>query len=160
MVGLGAVPSIILFLVLPLVPESPRYLVKQGRIIEARLIISKTFPNATQLQIDNKTQIFEESVKYLSKQLTITEQCLILFDNPANFHALAIACGLMATQQFCGFNTLMYYSGIIFQNVGFTNPIAVGIAVPLANFIFTCISITCIDSIGRRKLLVWTVIPF
>lgn len=54
-----------------------------------------------------------KSLFYRLKQLYVV---------PANLRALVIACGLMAIQQLCGFNTLMYSSATLFDIVGFSNP--------------------------------------
>lgn len=75
---------------------------------------------------------------------------------PSNLRALAVACGLMATQQFCGFNALMYYSSTLFKSIGFNNSIAVGTVVAATNFLFTMVSLWKIDRVGRRRILVWT----
>jgi len=62
----------------------------------------------------------------------------------------------MATQQFCGFNALMYYSSTLFKSIGFNNSIAVGTVVAATNFLFTMVSLWKIDRVGRRRILVWT----
>lgn len=72
---------------------------------------------------------------------------------PSNFRALIIGCGLQAIQQFTGWNSLMYFSGTIFETVGFKNSSAVSIIVSGTNFVFTLIAFFCIDKIGRRYIL-------
>lgn len=156
MVGLGALPSSLLFIILPLLPESPRYLIQQVKPKEARIVIQKTFPNASQDQVDEKMSLLSDSVKDVPKHIPLSEQFTLLFRKRENFNPLMVAAGLMAIQQLCGFNTLMYYSSTLFQMVGFSDPIAVGITIPVANFIFTCVSLNCIDSFGRRRILVWS----
>ena len=44
---------------------------------------------------------------------------------------------MQAFQQLCGFNTLMYYSASLFQEIGFNQPTAVGLIVSGTNFLFT-----------------------
>jgi MFS transporter, SP family, arabinose:H+ symporter len=62
---------------------------------------------------------------------------------------------LMACQQFCGINAIMYYSTKIFASAGggtanaFTSTVWVG----LINFAFTFVAIGFVDKAGRRKLL-------
>lgn len=75
---------------------------------------------------------------------------------PSNLRALVVACGLMGIQQFCGFNTLMYYSSTLFAAIGFNNSIAVGTVVAATNFLFTLVSLWKIDQVGRRRILVWS----
>lgn len=52
-----------------------------------------------------------------------------------------VACGMQAFQQLCGFNTLMYYSASLFQEIGFNQPTAVGLIISGTNFIFTLIAL-------------------
>jgi len=62
----------------------------------------------------------------------------------------------MCFQQLSGFNTLMYYSATIFQEIGFNNPTAVGLIVSGTNFIFTLFALKYIDIIGRRKIMLFS----
>lgn len=63
----------------------------------------------------------------------------------------------MAISQLGGFNTLMYYSATLFSLVGFANPTAVSIVVGGTNFLFTLVNMLVIDRVGRRKILLVTV---
>jgi SP family myo-inositol transporter-like MFS transporter 13 len=159
MVGLGAVPSILLGVFLFWCPESPRQLIYHNRRNESVQVIRQIYPNATEQQISDKVFSIEQGVtraKALEEEVTLSKALKALFSTPANFRALVAACGLMFFQQFCGFNTLMYYSSTLFGIVGFKNPIAVGTVVAGVNWIFTVLSIFLIDRVGRRRLLLWT----
>ena len=52
-----------------------------------------------------------------------------------------VGAGLQATQQLCGFNTLMYYSASIFAAIGYRNGTAVGLLIAAVNFIFTLVAL-------------------
>lgn len=52
-----------------------------------------------------------------------------------------VGAGLQATQQLCGFNTLMYYSASIFAALGYRNATAVGLLIALVNFGFTLVAL-------------------
>ncbi|VVT55134.1 uncharacterized protein SAPINGB_P004444 [Magnusiomyces paraingens] len=75
----------------------------------------------------------------------------------ANFRAVVITCGLQGIQQFSGFNSLMYFSGTIFESVGFEDPTTVSLIVAGTNFVFTIVAFMAIDKIGRRRILLWTI---
>lgn len=159
MVGLGAVPSTLLGVFLFWCPESPRQLLYHNRRDDCLRVVRQIYPNGTEEQIANKVQSIEDGVKHtkaLSEEVHIRKALKSLFIIPANFRALTAACGLMFFQQFCGFNTLMYYSATLFDIVGFTNPVAVGTVVAVTNWIFTVLSLQLIDRIGRRRILLWT----
>jgi MFS transporter, SP family, solute carrier family 2 (myo-inositol transporter), member 13 len=159
MVALGAVPSILLGVFMFWCPESPRQLLYHNRREECEWVIRRVYPNAKEEQVKDKVRSIEIGVTYaknLNDEVSIRKAFQALFAIPANRRALIAACGLMFFQQFCGFNTLMYYSSTLFDIVGFKNPIAVGTVVAGVNWIFTILSILIIDRIGRRRLLLWT----
>ncbi|KAK3709681.1 hypothetical protein LTR37_010708 [Vermiconidia calcicola] len=137
MVGLGAVPAILLACLLPFCPESPRQLVFHGRLQEAESVLLKIYKGASVDQVRVK-------------------KVVQLHTNPAYFRALVCACGLMVISQMSGFNTLMYYSSTLFALVGFSNPVAVGLVVAGTNFVMTWVNMMTVDPIGRRRVLVST----
>ncbi|THZ18230.1 myo-inositol transporter [Aureobasidium pullulans] len=159
MIGLGAIPSIALGVFLFFCPESPRQLMAHGKREECIAVLRKIYPQGTEEQIADKVLSIENGVnaaKALNEEVSSRKAVKYLFTIPANFRALVAACGLMFFQQFCGFNTLMYYSATLFDIVGFSNPIAVGTVVAVVNWIFTVLSIFIIDRVGRRRILLWT----
>ncbi|KAI9733862.1 MAG: myo-inositol transporter [Cirrosporium novae-zelandiae] len=159
MVGIGGIPSVLLAIFLFWCPESPRQLIYHNKPDECAAILRKIYPNATERQVENKVLLIQTGVneiKALHQEMTPYKSLKQLYGVPANFRALVVACGLMAIQQLCGFNTLMYYSSTLFAIVGFKNAVAVGIVVAGTNFIFSGISVKWIDRIGRRNILVWT----
>lgn len=160
MVGLGGVPSIILACLLPLCPESPRQLVWHGKIAEAEDVIRKIYKGATHEQVQAKVALIVaacEASKEVNYSETRWSKIKQLHTVPSNFRALLCACGLMVISQMSGFNVLMYYSSTLFDIVGFSNPVAVGLVVAGTNFIMTLVNMYCVDPIGRRRVLLSTV---
>ncbi|KAH8917808.1 general substrate transporter [Atractiella rhizophila] len=163
MVALGAIPAIVLFFLLPLIPETPRHLIRKGRDSDARAVIKKTFPFATDEQLDHKIELLRMVILSSpdggqgSWWTSTKALCKEMYTKGPNLRALVSACGSMAFQQFCGFNTLMYYSATIFQTVGFTsNPLLISLTVSATNFVFTNVSLLLVDRIGRRRILLWS----
>lgn len=162
MVGGGAVPAILLIALLPFCPESPRQLVYHQRPEEAKAVLRRIFPNATDEMVEMKTQNIlyhvEEAKSYTSgmSQWWVLKQLYVV---PANLRALVAACGLMGISQLGGFNSLMYYSSLLFSLVGFSDPVAVGTVIAGTNFIFTLVNLLLVDRIGRRRILLSTM-PF
>ncbi|CAM1501252.1 Fc.00g104140.m01.CDS01 [Cosmosporella sp. VM-42] len=134
-VGLGGISSILLGVLLFWYLESPRQLLLHSRKAEFISVYATL------------------QAKALTEEVPIRKATKGLLTVPANRRAAIVACGLMATQQLCGFNTLMYYSSTFFQNVGFNDPIAVGTVIAGTNWICTVLSIFLIDHVGRRRLL-------
>ncbi|RMZ05106.1 hypothetical protein D0860_06085 [Hortaea werneckii] len=159
MVGLGALPAIVLAALLPFCPESPRQLIFHGRLQEAEAVLLKIYKGASIEQVRAKVALIAaacEEAKELnegSRWMKIKQ----LHTNSANLRALVCACGLMVISQMSGFNTLMYYSSTLFALVGFSNPVAVGLVVAGTNFVMTWVNMMTVDPIGRRRVLVSTV---
>ncbi|KAF4832822.1 Myo-inositol transporter 1 [Colletotrichum tropicale] len=159
MIAIGGIPSIVLGILLFWCPESPRQLMFHGKREECVRVLRRIYPNGTEDEIADKITSIERGVnqaKALNEEISLRKSLTSIFTIPANLRAAICACGLMLFQQFCGFNTLMYYSSTLFQIVGFSNPIAVGTVVAGTNWIFTVLSIFLIDRVGRRRLLLWT----
>ncbi|KAJ5334125.1 general substrate transporter [Penicillium brevicompactum] len=159
MVGLGAVPAIILAICLRFCPESPRQLIYHGKSEEAARVLAKIFPNATENQVQEKVQhltIHIEEALAMTDRGGIWRQLKTLYTVSSNFRALIVACGLMGMQQFTGYNTLMYYSSTLFGLVGFSNPIAVGTIIAGTGFGCTLVYFLIIDRFGRRFILLAT----
>ncbi|KAI5805981.1 general substrate transporter [Geopyxis carbonaria] len=160
MFGLGAVPSLLLIALVPILPETPRQLMHHSHHAGAMLVLQKQYPNATEPEL---AAIFARIERGLSKAPPLHHGPALLrslkqlYGDASNLRALFVACGVMAIQQLTGFNTLMYYSATLFGRVGFRDPVAVGIVVAGTNFVFTTAAVKYVDRLGRRRLLVYTI---
>ncbi|KAF5577457.1 myo-inositol transporter [Fusarium pseudoanthophilum] len=143
MIAIGGIPPIILAALLPRCPESPRQLIAHGKRDEAEQCLRRVYPAVESSVVANK------SLWWQFKQL----HCV-----PSNLRALISACIVMAISQLGGFNTLMYYSATLFSLVGFNKPTAVAIVVGATNFLFTFVNLVVIDELGRRIILLVTVL--
>lgn len=170
MVGLGALPAILLVGLLTIMYETPRWLVKNGKRDRARTVLQRLYGGLNEndrertvhgVLFDIEAEIAAEAKLNVaangSAEVRSTLKNLVTY--PPHRRALIIACMLQALQQFCGFNSLMYFSATIFQLVHFENPIGVSLSVACTNFAFTLAAFAIIDSIGRRNILLFS-IPF
>ncbi|KAJ4000274.1 general substrate transporter [Lentinula boryana] len=159
MVGLSCIPAGIQFILLYFLPESPRILLRRGNIESVRRIMSRIYAAATPRELEMKVKVLEASVQQsieISNTTTFLQRVKLLLSKGVNRRALIIGCGMQAFQQLCGFNTLMYYSATLFQEIGFNQPTAVSLIVSGTNFIFTLVALKWIDQIGRRKIMLWS----
>ncbi|KLO16543.1 general substrate transporter [Schizopora paradoxa] len=159
MVGLGTIPAALQCLFLVFLPESPRILIRKGKLAEAEGVMRKIYSHATNEQLTLKVKVLQAAVKEsidIANSTTVLERCRSMLFIPVNRRALIIACGLQAFQQLCGFNTLMYYSATLFKSIGFNQPTAVGLIIAGTNFLFTLFALKYIDIIGRRRIMVWS----
>ncbi len=111
MLGFASIPAAVLFLGSIILPESPRFLVKDGRTDEARDILYQMNKNDADIvnteldQIKRQAKIKSGGIKELFGKLV----------RPA----LIIGIGLAIFQQVMGCNTVLYYAPTIFTDVGF-----------------------------------------
>lgn len=74
--------------------------------------------------------------------------------------AIIVGCGLQIFQQISGINTVMYYSATIIQMFGYNDQQAIWFAIlpAFANFAFTAVGLYFVERVGRRKLLIISLI--
>ncbi|KAF5678639.1 myo-inositol transporter [Fusarium circinatum] len=145
MVAIGGIPPIILAALLPQCPESPRQLIAHGKRDEAEKCLRRVYPAATEEQLRSKLERLVWTVKVESSVVagkSLWWQFKQLHCVPSNLRALVCACTVMAISQLGGFN----------------KPTAVAIVVGATNFIFTFVNLVVIDKLGRRIILLVTVL--
>jgi SP family myo-inositol transporter-like MFS transporter 13 len=164
--GLGVVPSAAQAIIISFMPDTPRWLIMVGRLTAAKRVLQRIYGNdddAERLtdQLINNIQSDARDLRAARRQRTFSRSGRFQWLNPwrelLSQHryrrALATAILLLALQQLCGFNSLMYFSATIFKMVGFENPTLASLAIASTNFIFTTVSLAVIDTVGRRRML-------
>lgn len=145
MFGFGVIPGLIFFVLLFFVPESPRWLIKQGRAAESLPIL---------LRIHGE-ELARQEVLEIKESFKLESGSIRQLFSPALKLALIVGVGLAILQQVTGINAIMYYAPEIFKQTGAgTNASLVQtILVGLINFLFTILAIWLIDKVGRKPLL-------
>jgi len=150
MFTLVAVPSLAFFLFAFFVPESPRWLVKNGQDDLARHVLARIGGAA----------YAEAGTADIRKTITAEEVARVplrVLLQPKMTRVLLIGCGLAVLQQWSGINVLFNYAQNIFQNAGFgVNTILLFIVITgLVNMVFTFIALGTVDRWGRRSLMLF-----
>ena len=146
MFGSETIPAVLFFLLLLLVPESPRFLMARGKETSARAVLSKM---ASPDEVDR--QVGEISAALAQERGTLGE----LF-RPGIRITLLIGIALAIFQQWTGINAIMYYSTDVFKEAGFADNVAFisSVAVGVINLVFTFVGIALVDRLGRKPLLI------
>ena len=147
MFGVGMLPAAVFLLLLFLVPESPRWLLKAGREAPALRILARVGGAETARQ-----EIAEIQAALAHEGGSVAE----LF-KPGLRLALIVALALSIFGQMTGVNIVVYYGPTILEAAGFAMGSAMQyqVALGLINLIFTLLAIWKVDRWGRRPLLIW-----
>ncbi len=150
MLGLEIIPAIIYFFAVLFIPESPRWLIMQGKDEQAKKILTKVEGAE---YASNEFAAIKKNL-LTEKKLNVFEQLKSLFTKQMK-RVLIIGFGLGILQQFSGINAILYYAPMVFESAGggrnaaFMQAIVLGIVF----VIMTIISMFLIDKLGRKPLL-------
>ena len=150
MFTLVAAPSLLFFIAAMFVPESPRWLVKNGQADAAKKIL-------TRIGGETYATAETESIRQTIAAEEISRVRLTDLLQPSLLKILLIGCGLAVLQQWSGINVLFNYADNIFKNAGFgVNTTLLFIVITgVVNAAFTFIALGTVDRWGRRKLLLF-----
>jgi SP family arabinose:H+ symporter-like MFS transporter len=150
MLGMEALPALLFFITLFLIPESPRWLIVKGQEKKASYILKKIYgEDEAGNQIHN--------VKNLIAVET-TSDWRMLFQ-PGFRLALFIGVALAMLGQLMGVNAVLYYGPTIFKESGLSSgdSLFYQVLVGLVNMLTTVLALIIIDKVGRKKLVYWGV---
>ena len=146
MLGMQTIPAALFFLVLFLIPESPRWQIAQNKIEKATATMTKLFGR------DEAGAQVKETQDMLNSE--VQTDWRILF-KPGYRLALFIGVCLAILGQFMGVNAIFYYGPIIFNEAGMgaQGSLDFQVIVGAVNVGSTILGMYLVDRIGRKKLV-------
>lgn len=149
MLGSEMIPAVLFLVLLFIVPESPRWLIKKGRREEASDILTKV--NGAERA---KTLVAEIETALAHESGTIKD----IFGKGLRM-ALVVGMVLALFCQITGINAIIYFAPEIFKSIGFGAESAFmqTVIIGIINTLFTFVAIWLIDKLGRRTLLIYGV---
>ena len=148
MFGLTALPSLLFLLGVSFVPESPRWLAKNGKAGRARSVLAKiggdNYADAAMTDI-NSTLAGEQTQRVHFRALL----------EPKLMKMLVLGVVLAVFQQWCGINVIFNYADEIFRAAGYdVSDVLKNIAwTGSVNMAFTFVALGTVDRGGRRPLM-------
>ena len=145
MFGAGVAPAVVFLALLALVPESPRWLAKQGLRERALVILTRVGGSAHA----------DAEMNDIAGTIAQEGGSILQLLEPGLRLALLIGVALAIFQQITGINTVLYYAPEIFKNAGFDTSAALlsSVGVGVINGVFTVFAIMLVDRLGRKPLL-------
>jgi len=148
MLGIIAIPAVLMFFGMLMLPESPRWLILNG--FKERAILAFRRLHLDDAEIAAELLEIEESMKIKQNGWAM------LRENPNFRRAIGLGVGLQIIQQLTGINVIMYYAPRIFEAAGFRSTeqemwgtVVIGITNVLATFI----AIAFVDKLGRKPIM-------
>lgn len=146
----GLIPSLLFFVLMFLVPESPRFLIKIHKNDAAYKVLCKIGGiEYAQAEMNNIKLTLNDSN---DENITYSD-----FKSPKVKPIIIIGIVLAIFQQWCGINIIFNYAEEIFSAAGYSvgdmlfNIVITG----SVNLIFTFVAMRTVDSWGRRKLMLF-----
>ncbi|MCA1022190.1 sugar porter family MFS transporter [Halobacillus litoralis] len=145
MLGLAAVPAVVLAVGVMFMPESPKWLLKQNREKEARKVMGLT----------RDEQEIEKEMEQMKKIEAEKEGTWDVLKAKWVRPMLLVGSGIAIFQQLIGINAVIYYAPTIFTEAGLADSASIlgTVGIGVLNVLMTLVAIATIDKLGRKKLL-------
>ena len=142
------VPAVLFLVGVLFIPESPRYLVAQGKVNAAKAVFSKISNDNADKQISDVKRSLHSDTKPSIRDLFI--------DGSKKVHPIVwVGVALSVFQQFVGINVVFYYGSELWQAAGFdeSQSLFINVLAGTTNIVSTFIAIALVDKVGRKPLL-------
>ncbi|BDX34772.1 MFS transporter [Mycobacterium antarcticum] len=148
-IGAAAVPALIMLGLLLRLPESPRWLVKQGNGDDARAVLDDVRPSGYDVdgELDEMAALAQEEETAKTRGWSGLRKAWV---RPA----LILGCGIAIFTQLSGIEMIIYYSPTILTDNGFSESVAlqVSVALGVSYLVAQLVGLSIIDKVGRRRL--------
>ena len=161
MFWVGVVPALLLAIVATRLPESPAYLIAKGRTDDAREMLGSVAGEESADKVIARYRREAEQQRQQSVDDERPEQTgWRALTRPRVRAAVVVGLGLAALQQFVGINTVLYYAPTIMEQTGLSasNSIVYSVIIGVVNLAMTLVSLRLVDRVGRRPLLLVSLI--
>ena len=145
-------------IMLPWLPDSPRWLIQKGRYEEARTIVARLLAKPTD---DTEVKgLYENIVRNTEHELEVSKvswRALLSNDRLQTTRRVILGAGTQFMQQWGGINVINYYLPVVFASLGVSRRLSLVLSGCNAMnlMISTCVGAFFIESVGRKRLMLW-----
>jgi len=142
----GAVPAVLFFICVFLVPESPRWLLSKGYADRARAVLQKISGTAN---VEGEIRAIQSGTQKDVKGK------LVDLVQPGMLFIVVLGITMAVFQQISGANAVFFYAPIIFEKAGMNvkDQLFQQIVIGFINLVFTLLAMQLVDRWGRKKLM-------
>lgn len=141
------VPAVLYGVLSFTIPESPRFLVAQGRPEAAQRILARVLGVGAEQTVERIQHSLNREKKPSMRDLKSPRGKL--------YPIVWVGIGLAIFQQLVGINVIFYYSNVLWEAVGFgeSSAFVITVLTSVTNIATTLIAILAVDKAGRKPLL-------
>lgn len=147
MLGMAAIPSMLFFVIIFFIPESPRWLILKKREEKSFAILKNIYGSDQMAKYE-----LNETKSVLGNENKANWRDLL---KPGITKAVLIGAAIAILGQFMGVNAVLYYGPSIFESSGLSgdDSLFYQVIVGLVNVLTTILAVFIIDKVGRKKLV-------
>lgn len=134
-------------------PGSPSFLLSRGRRDAALKAMQRI--RGMQYDCEGELALVERSMEAQTKA---TKMTLTRLFQGANLRAMIVTLGAMTLLQMCGINSVVFFSGAIFEAANYEDPAIGALITAVINVVVTFLASLVVDRFGRRPLLLMSMI--
>ncbi|CAG8934666.1 unnamed protein product [Penicillium salamii] len=155
--ALQIVFAVMVMILVPFLPDSPRWLITRGHNLEAYEVMRKLDGSAS--SEENTRAAFEEIQRSVQHEMSfgkVSISSLIKNDRLQTTRRLILGAGTQFMQQWSGINAVTYYLPVVFASLGINRNLSLILAgCSSLNFLFsTAVGALGIERFGRKKLMI------
>jgi MFS transporter, SP family, arabinose:H+ symporter len=145
MLGVEAIPALLYTLACFTIPESPRWLIRQGRREEGIHVLSMVDPAASREELHRTADQIAAAAAESGSSGGLLGKGLRV--------PVMLAFLIAAFNQLSGINVILYFAPRLLGLAGIEDGTLASVAIGVVNLIFTFVGLWLIDRLGRKTLL-------
>lgn len=150
--------AILTIILVPFLPDSPRWLVLKGRNDEALQVIRRLGGSSRSEEENREAHAaIQWNVDHEMSMGKLTIKSVFQRDSLHTTRRVLLGAGTQFMQQWSGINAILYYLPVVFASLGLDRNLSVILSCCNAMnlLISTCVGALYVETVGRKKMMVW-----